>query len=163
MTKQEVNLEILKELETFYRTNKDMRFIQGLWALGLIGGSDRFYEESVATLNSLKTSIDESPSNLESTEKKNKGCKFCKFYMEDYGCVNEENVKKVKFPYNYIDGKTLPAPAKDFNSRLECDKFEEFTGLRGETKVFMLGCAVLIIIGVVIGMCLGQSLPCTVR
>ena len=163
MSRQKQNLEILKELEAFYKANKDIRFIQGLWTLGLIGEADRFYEESVATLNSLINRVDEGPSNLESTEKKNKGCKFCKFYMEDYGCVNEENVKKVKFPYNYIDGKTLPAPAKDFNSRLECDKFEEFTGLSVEMKAFMLGCAVLIIIGVVIGLCLGQSLPCTVR
>ena len=163
MSRQKQNLEILKELDAFYKANKDIRFIQGLWALGLIGEADRFYEESVATLNTLINRVDEGPSNLEPTEKKNKGCKFCKFYMEDYGCANEENVKKVKFPYNYIDGKTLPAPAKDFNSRLECDKFEEFTGLRWEMKAFMLGCAVLIIIGVVIGLCLGQSLPCTVR
>lgn len=58
--RQKYNLEIIKELEAYFIKNKDLRFIQGLWGLGIINRNkefiieDKFYEESHDTLKKLK-------------------------------------------------------------------------------------------------------------
>jgi hypothetical protein len=58
-TRLENNLEILKQLETFFVKNPDLRFIQGLWNCDIIDSNDnmvikdRYSEESCKTLNKI--------------------------------------------------------------------------------------------------------------
>ena len=60
-TRQDCNLEIVSRLEDFFTDdkNKDLRFIQGLWALGIIEAEeeDKFYEESVKTLAKIEKKL----------------------------------------------------------------------------------------------------------
>ena len=58
-TRQDYNLEIVSRLEEFFTDdkNKDLRFIQGLWALGVADGSDLFYEESIKTLAKIEKKL----------------------------------------------------------------------------------------------------------
>jgi uncharacterized protein (DUF2164 family) len=68
MTRQETNLEILSTLKEYFEKeeNKDIRFFQGMSNLKLftlqmddefvcIGINDPYYEESVATLDKIKS------------------------------------------------------------------------------------------------------------
>lgn len=50
------NLEILEEVKKFLEKQPDMRFIQALWALNIVGKEDRFYEEPEITLAKVKKS-----------------------------------------------------------------------------------------------------------
>jgi hypothetical protein len=58
-TRLENNLEILKQLETFFVKNPDQRFVQGLWNCDIIDSNDdmvikdRYSEESYKTLNKI--------------------------------------------------------------------------------------------------------------
>lgn len=49
MSRLEANRQILKDLATFFEKHPDIRFVQGLWALGIISEEDQFYLESVVT------------------------------------------------------------------------------------------------------------------
>ena len=51
---QIVNLLIAFELLDYLIENPDLRFIQALWALGIVDGNDRFYEFSEKTLEKVK-------------------------------------------------------------------------------------------------------------
>lgn len=53
-SRQEYNYEILKVLKENIEKYPDYRFIQLLWALNIIDGSDKFYEESKETLSYIK-------------------------------------------------------------------------------------------------------------
>lgn len=46
--------QIINYLLKFITNNPEMRFIQVLWALGVVDNSDRFYEESNTTLEKVK-------------------------------------------------------------------------------------------------------------
>ena len=48
------NKECLRELTEFLKDHPEMRFIQALWALGIVNSEDRFYEESEVTFNKIK-------------------------------------------------------------------------------------------------------------
>lgn len=48
------NKECLRELTEFLKNHPEMRFIQALWALGIVNNEDRFYEEPEVTLNKIK-------------------------------------------------------------------------------------------------------------
>lgn len=48
------NQQIINYLLKFITNNPEMRFIQVLWALGVVDNSDRFYEESNTTLEKVK-------------------------------------------------------------------------------------------------------------
>ena len=57
MTRQQANLKILSILTDYFTKNPDVRFIQGLWNLGIICWNDTsdcildlFHQESVDTL-----------------------------------------------------------------------------------------------------------------
>lgn len=53
-TRYEYNLKILKRLSKFVDDNKDMRFTQALWAIGvIIDEKDHFYEESETTFERI--------------------------------------------------------------------------------------------------------------
>ena len=55
MREQQIyNLEIAYELLDYLLENPELRFIQALWALGIVNGSDRFHEPSKKTLETLK-------------------------------------------------------------------------------------------------------------
>lgn len=60
-SRQDYNLEIVSRLEEFFTSdeNKDLRFIQGLWALGIVNaeGEDKFYEESIKTLAKVEKKL----------------------------------------------------------------------------------------------------------
>ncbi len=47
------NLEILNIIVDFIKENPNLRFIQALWALGIVDREDRFYEESKQTLKRI--------------------------------------------------------------------------------------------------------------
>ena len=49
-----INQQIINYLLKFITNNPEMRFIQVLWALGIVDNSDRFYEESNTTLEKVK-------------------------------------------------------------------------------------------------------------
>lgn len=66
MNRKEENKKLLKVLEDYLENNPDIRFIQALWALGIIDREvtdssgfetsfivDRFYEESDKTLERI--------------------------------------------------------------------------------------------------------------
>ena len=58
-TRLEYNLEILKQLESYFIQNNDMRFFQGLWHVGIVEANgynilDKFSQESKKTLERLK-------------------------------------------------------------------------------------------------------------
>lgn len=58
-TRLEYNLEILKQLESYFIQNSDMRFFQGLWHVGIVEANghnicDKFSQESKKTLANLK-------------------------------------------------------------------------------------------------------------
>ena len=61
--RQENNLAIVDELKRFFEDYPQMRFIQGLWALGIITRDgefkieDRFYEEPGQTLEKVKENV----------------------------------------------------------------------------------------------------------
>lgn len=51
MREQQIyNLEIAYELLDYLLENPELRFIQALWALGIVNGTDRFHEPSKKTL-----------------------------------------------------------------------------------------------------------------
>lgn len=58
--RQENNFALIEELRKYFEKYPQMRFIQGLWALGIINRDnhfvieDRFYEESGQTLTKVK-------------------------------------------------------------------------------------------------------------
>ena len=52
--RQELNKEILEKLKEYIDKYPNMRVIQLLYAVGIIDGTDKFYEESHITLNKLK-------------------------------------------------------------------------------------------------------------
>lgn len=52
-SRQESNKEILKKLEYYIEQYPDMRFCQLLYMLGIMDGTDKFYEESNTTLVNL--------------------------------------------------------------------------------------------------------------
>ena len=55
MREQQIyNLEIAYELLDYLLENPELRFIQALWALGIVNGADRFHEPSKKTLETLK-------------------------------------------------------------------------------------------------------------
>lgn len=65
MTKrQEYNLKILQKLFTLIMEEPDLRFIQALWALGIIDRDenmnvkDRFHEEPEETLRRIRERLD---------------------------------------------------------------------------------------------------------
>lgn len=47
---QITNIRIAYELLDYLIENPNLRFIQALWALGIVDGSDLFYEPSAITL-----------------------------------------------------------------------------------------------------------------
>ena len=54
----EANRNILVRLEEFIEKNPDLRFIQALWAVGIIErDQDKFYEESVDTERKLDKTL----------------------------------------------------------------------------------------------------------
>lgn len=55
MTRQEANLEILKNLTIMAKHHSQLRFHQLLWNMGIENHDDRFHEESVATLKRLES------------------------------------------------------------------------------------------------------------
>jgi len=65
MKRKYSNMQIVRKLHQYFNENPDIRFIQGLWDLGLIDYEDyekfiikdRHYEESGITLKRMKTSI----------------------------------------------------------------------------------------------------------
>ena len=60
MKKQQMeNLEIAYEILDFILDNPDLRFIQALWALGVVNGRDRFYERSQQTLERVRACLEE--------------------------------------------------------------------------------------------------------
>lgn len=65
--RQDYNLEIVSRLEEFFTDdkNKDIRFIQGLWILGIADGNDLFHEESLKTLAKIEKKL---KGNLPCTE-----------------------------------------------------------------------------------------------
>lgn len=48
------NYKIINYLLNYIADNPEVRFIQVLWALGIVDNSDRFYEESSTTLEKVK-------------------------------------------------------------------------------------------------------------
>ena len=55
MKKQQVvNLELTYEILDFILDNPNLRFIQALWALGIVNGNDKFYELSEHTLERVR-------------------------------------------------------------------------------------------------------------
>ena len=55
MKEQQIyNLEIAYELLDYLLENPELRFIQALWALGIVNGADRFHEPSKKTFRDLK-------------------------------------------------------------------------------------------------------------
>lgn len=54
MTRKESNEELLNILKLFIIEHPELRFIQALWALGIVSLEDRFYEESDKTLDKVK-------------------------------------------------------------------------------------------------------------
>jgi hypothetical protein len=83
------NLKLLKIIEIYIKNNPDVRFIQALWALGIIDKEiingpdhkiyvpvDRFYEEPDVTLKRIKECYKvtlEKIKNLYKVDKSNKG------------------------------------------------------------------------------------------
>lgn len=61
--RQENNLAIVDELKRFFEDYPQIRFIQGLWSLGIITRDehfnieDRFYEEPGETLKKVKENV----------------------------------------------------------------------------------------------------------
>lgn len=61
--RQENNLAIVEELRKYFEEYPQMRFIQGLWSLGIINRDkyfvieDRFYEEPGQTLEKVKENV----------------------------------------------------------------------------------------------------------
>ena len=49
MNRYENNKKIFTKIAEFIERCPDMRFIQLLWALGIVNSEDRFYEESEKT------------------------------------------------------------------------------------------------------------------
>lgn len=49
MTRYDENKKIVSKISEFIERCPDMRFIQLLWALGIVNSEDRFYEESEIT------------------------------------------------------------------------------------------------------------------
>lgn len=58
MSRLENNIEILKKIESVVNNCPELRFIQILWALGIIDGQDRFNEESVDTKKIVDNNYD---------------------------------------------------------------------------------------------------------
>ena len=62
--RQENNFALIEELRKYFEKYPQMRFIQGLWALGIINRDkslvieDRFYEEPGQTLRKVKENVD---------------------------------------------------------------------------------------------------------
>lgn len=55
MKEQQIyNMQLAYEVLDYIMDNPDLRFIQALWALGIVDGNDRFYESSEKTLQKLK-------------------------------------------------------------------------------------------------------------
>lgn len=54
MNRYENNKKILTKMAEFIEKCPDMRFIQILWALGIVNSEDRFYEESEKTAEIVK-------------------------------------------------------------------------------------------------------------
>ena len=55
MREQQIyNLDVAYELLDYLLENPELRFIQALWALGIVNGADRFHEPSKKTLETLK-------------------------------------------------------------------------------------------------------------
>jgi hypothetical protein len=48
------NLELLHKITDFISNHPNYRFIQALWAMGIIDKEDRFYEESDQTLKRIE-------------------------------------------------------------------------------------------------------------
>ena len=61
--RQENNFALIEELRKYFEKYPQMRFIQGLWALGIINRDkyfvieDRFYEESGQTFEKVKENV----------------------------------------------------------------------------------------------------------
>ena len=53
-SKEEVNMKIYELLGDFLLTYPELRFIQALWAIGIVDREDRFYEPSEVTLEKIK-------------------------------------------------------------------------------------------------------------
>ena len=74
--RQEYNLEIVKKLEKFLEKNPQMRFIQALWALGIITRDgnlnieDKFYEEPDETLKRVMKELNNGKSKTSTKIKK---------------------------------------------------------------------------------------------
>lgn len=56
------NLKILKEILDKIIDNPELRFIQILWALGIVDREDRFYEEPSVTLERVRKIVGRSES-----------------------------------------------------------------------------------------------------
>ena len=74
-TQQIVNLEIACELLDYLLENPELRFIQALWALGIVDGEDLFYEPSARTLEKVKAwRKQETENRKENACRKTKDC-----------------------------------------------------------------------------------------
>lgn len=47
----------LKVLSEYLKNNSDIRFIQALWALGIVDREDRFYEEPETTYSKINNNF----------------------------------------------------------------------------------------------------------
>ena len=61
INREKYNLAILNKLEEFLKEHPDFRFIQALWALNIVDKDDRFYEESVKTLDKVNKAFADFP------------------------------------------------------------------------------------------------------
>ena len=54
------NTLLIEKVSAYLNKHPELRFIQALWALGIIDGTDKFYEESIVTYNRInKNEINE--------------------------------------------------------------------------------------------------------
>lgn len=95
MREQQIyNLEIAYELLDYLLENPELRFIQALWALGIVNGADKFHEPSKKTLErvNLRKNIEkERRQNAEPPKTSEKGEEAAK---EELGAV--ARVSKIK-------------------------------------------------------------------
>ena len=59
------NILIALELLNFLLDNPDLRFIQALWVLGIVDGTDRFYETSKETLKEVQSRLTKMKGDLD--------------------------------------------------------------------------------------------------
>ena len=72
---QIVNIQIAYKILDYLLDHPELRFIQALWALGIVDGEDLFYESSERTLEKVKSRLKQETENRkENACRKTKDC-----------------------------------------------------------------------------------------